>query len=242
MAVAEYVRRRRLSLAAIALAGSGVSALEAAVEAGYASQAAFSRAFAREFGLSPTGFRRRFAMRDGGVGIPPGLVAPFEPRLPFEPPQPRVRVAELPGLSLLGVGIRSGFRAYASFRELPIFWDDWMRRRRWREVPNLEPGRPVYGLCAPSIEREFEYYICVEAPEGVAGPPGWRKLPVAPGRYAISEASGPQPLAIQGATLAAYARWLPASGFGRGSGWDVEAYFPRIPGEPDKSELRLPLA
>lgn len=244
MAVGEYVRARRLSRAAAALSRSGISVLEAAVEAGYESQAAFSRAFARAFGLSPTEYRRRFALAGtdarsdplAAVHLP-GLIGPFEPRLPFEPPEPRVHVATLPALALLGVGARSRFHAYESFRDLPRIWEDWLKRRRWIEVPALEPDKPIYGLCAPSVESEFAYYICVEPPAATRPPPGWKRIDVPAGRYAISYAEGPQPRAIQGATLAAYAKWLPASGFARGPGWDVETYY----GDGTSCELRIPI-
>jgi AraC family transcriptional regulator len=246
MNVGEYLRRRRLARAAAVLVRTRRSALEVALEAGYESQAAFSRAFAREFGATPTRYRELYAAepREAGTisptaNLPPGAVPPFEPRLPFEPPEPDVRVESLPVLRLYGIGVATSMRAYRAFRDLPEAWAEWTRRRRWLEVPALAPGRPFYGLCSPAVERSFDYYICVEASPGSRPPPGWKQVDVHAGQYAISRAAGAQPRAIQGATLAMYARWLPASGLERGPGWDIEAYFP---GDLCLSELRLPLA
>src|SRR4051794_15272788 len=56
--VMSYVRARRLSEAARALAGGAGNILELALEAGYASHEAFTRAFAAEFGLAPQAVRR----------------------------------------------------------------------------------------------------------------------------------------------------------------------------------------
>ena len=55
--VAEYVRRRRLTLAAQELA-AGHSVLETALEFGYGSQSAFTRAFTRSFGVPPGAYAR----------------------------------------------------------------------------------------------------------------------------------------------------------------------------------------
>lgn len=56
--VIEFVRRRRLDAARIALEEEGVSVGEAAYRAGYSTSAAFSTAFKREFGVSPALLRR----------------------------------------------------------------------------------------------------------------------------------------------------------------------------------------
>lgn len=238
MPVAEYVRRRRLARAARTLATSRSSILEIALESGYESQAAFARAFARRFGLAPTAYRRACA---AGQAPRIRLQEPFEPRLPFEPPEPVVRLEELPALDLLGVSTMTSVHAYESFEELPRFWDDWMRRRRWRELPLAPAERPMYGLCGPSIDAEFEYAICVEAPPSITPPPGWKRFTLLAGLRAIFSAKGALPTAIQEATLAAYAKWLPGSGMERGEGWDVEAYYPGEPGRPCRSEVWIPL-
>lgn len=232
--VAEYLRGRRLSRAALGIASGKLRISDAAAEAGYESRTAFVRAFAKEFGLSPRAYGKAHA-----GGEPRGLVHPFEPRLPFEPPEPEVAIEELPALALAGIAARIRSRSYAGFREIPELWKDWSRRRRWRELPGAPPGRPCYGVCVPSDDASFEYLICVEAPRDLPLPPRWRRIEIPSGRYAVSRACGDQPRAIQGATLATYSRWLPGSGYSRGSGPDVEVY---LPGDMRLCEVRVPLA
>jgi len=53
-----YLARWRLKLAAEMLLSSDRNVGEIAVEVGYASEAAFSRVFKREFGCPPAQFRR----------------------------------------------------------------------------------------------------------------------------------------------------------------------------------------
>jgi AraC family transcriptional regulator len=53
----EYVRRLRLESAALALKSSGRSIIRVALDAGYGTHEAFSRAFRQQFGVSPSQFR-----------------------------------------------------------------------------------------------------------------------------------------------------------------------------------------
>ena len=59
-----YLIRWRLQLAARALAATSRGVAEIASDVGYESEAAFNRAFKREFGLPPARYRRR-----GGRGV-----------------------------------------------------------------------------------------------------------------------------------------------------------------------------
>src|SRR5215472_8782310 len=70
--VMHYVRVRRLSEAAKVLAGGAPDILAVALDAGYASHEAFTRAFRDNFGMTPERVRER-----GSIGGLP-LVGPLE--------------------------------------------------------------------------------------------------------------------------------------------------------------------
>ena len=63
-----YLSRRRLLMAADRLGRGLQSVAQIAHEAGYEAEAAFNRAFKREFGVPPGAFRKA----GGGSGEPPG--------------------------------------------------------------------------------------------------------------------------------------------------------------------------
>src|SRR5690349_4192439 len=81
--VMDYVRARRLGEAAQRLAAGAGAILEVALDAGYGSHEAFSRAFRARFGVTPETVRRR--------GTTEGLALPDRR---FPPPAPAPRLAE----------------------------------------------------------------------------------------------------------------------------------------------------
>jgi AraC family transcriptional regulator len=241
MPVAEYVRRRRLSRAAESLA-AGQPVVDTALDWGYGSQAAFTRAFSREFGVSPAAYARR--SRAGGA--PPGLVLPFEPRLPFAagpPPPPRTVVR--PGFRAVGLGIRAPSRRYQSFTDIPAFWDDWRGQERWRAIAGAAEGCATYGLVRVRASGEVEYLIALETTADAPVPRGYQAVRVPGGRYACFAAAGEPSRTVQALTLAVYAHWLPGAGVERRSGaWDLEVYHqdPELAPGLLRCEVWVPLA
>jgi AraC family transcriptional regulator len=62
--IMRYVRGRRLTEAARALAGGATDILAVALDAGYGSHEAFTRAFREQFRLTPEGIRRQGHLGD----------------------------------------------------------------------------------------------------------------------------------------------------------------------------------
>lgn len=245
---AEYLRRRRLSRAAEALAeGRGV--LEVALDWGYGSQATFTRAFVRAFRVTPAAHRR--AVRgQGGADAALELTPPFEPRLPWAPaPPPPPRRADRPASRWIGLGTRAPVRRFRSYLDLPAFWTDFLRNARWRPLcvalglPEAEVA--CHGLVRVHASGEVEYVIGQEVPPGTRAPRGYLAvdLPAAP--HAVFTAVGEPSRTAQELALSAYARWLPGAGVRRRpGGWDLELYFPDRTAPPGamRCELWIPLA
>ncbi len=61
----EYARRRRLDRARVLLGDAGSSVLDIALDSGYRSHEAFTRAFADEFGVTPADYRKGRPFRPG---------------------------------------------------------------------------------------------------------------------------------------------------------------------------------
>jgi AraC family transcriptional regulator len=240
LSAAEYLRRRRLSRAAEALA-AGATVLEVAIHWGYGSQAAFTRAYARAFGVTPAAYRRR--VRAGGR--PLALTHPFEPRLPWAPGRPPApRLEARPAFRAVGLSTHTPTRRFQAFSDLPAFWADWLGQARGRAVQGAVPGAGAMGLVRVHASGEVEYVIGLPVLPGAPVPRGYRAVAVPAGRYAVFARRGEPARTAQSLALDAYTGWLPGAAARRRPGaWDLEVYL-EAPGAPAPElacELWLPV-
>lgn len=81
--VMRYVRSRRLTEAARALANGAPDILSVALDAGYSSHEAFTRAFSQQFGLTPQAFREQKNLNNLNLTEP--LIMNNAPAITVEP-------------------------------------------------------------------------------------------------------------------------------------------------------------
>lgn len=162
--VMDYLRGRRLTEAARQLAAGAPNILEVALDAGYGSHEAFTRAFRDRFGLTPE------AVRDGGAVDQTLLVEPIR----MERAAQNAIVLDEPrrehtdGLTLVGLSRRYGYRDVGA---IPAQWSDFQPYEG-----TLGEHRGLwYGLCDKfnEVEGTFRYTVAVEVgdprevPEGL---------------------------------------------------------------------------
>lgn len=144
--VTAYVRGRRLTEAARVLADGAPDILAVALQAGYGSHEAFTRAFRGQFGLSPAQLRTRGDLEDIA------LVEPLreDPVVVVHLPPPRL--VSLGPLLIAGIG-----RRFASddFAGIPALWQEL--HPYLGEVPG-QKGRTAYGLVANMAARGETYF------------------------------------------------------------------------------------
>jgi AraC family transcriptional regulator len=132
--VTAYVRGRRLTEAARALADGAPDILVVALHAGYGSHEAFSRAFRDQFGVSPAALRARGDL----AGI--ALVEPLreDPAIAVRLPPPRL--VSLGPLLIAGIGRRFASDDLAG---IPALWQEL--HPHLGEIPG-QKGNIAYGL------------------------------------------------------------------------------------------------
>lgn len=198
--VMAYVRGRRLeSAAARIVADPDARLLDLAIECGFDSQAAFTRAFGRAFGVSPGRLRGRWG------DSPP----PRRRRTRARPPALDERIERIPELAL--VGLRRRFTP-ATYVEMGAMWQRLVELRGSRrdETFGVFLGRESGGA--------FEFFASTRAWPG-AGPPLGR-LTVPAGQYLVFRHhlnEGPLLPQMTAAELAVRERSSPAT-------WDFQHY------------------
>jgi AraC family transcriptional regulator len=171
MSVMSYVRARRLSRAAEALAESRADILTVALDASYGSHEAFTRAFANYFGTAPSNLRKTTA------SVSLSLMEPIEMKkdmiVPVAAPEMRDRHA----FRVVGLGIDC---ADDNIGGIPALWQQFNLRED--EVASAVSGK-AYGVCHAADEAgNFRYLAGVEASEKT---PGMEHVDLPAQRYAV---------------------------------------------------------
>ncbi len=224
--VVRYQRGRRLTEAARQLAAGAGDILSVAMAAGYASHAAFTRAFSDQFGRSPEQVREQ-----GLAGM--ALVEALKLTDTSTPCATEPRREYRGTLRVAGIGARHTSATVAS---IPSQW------QRLDEAHGL--GTEIaYGVCGNSdAEGGFDYIAGVEIRAGAPVPAGWQAISIAPREYLVAWHAG-HISAIRSTWFWLLNDYLPASGLTLADAPDLERYDARF---DDRSghggvEIWLPL-
>lgn len=210
VSLSEYIRRRRLTLAAFDLLQSEVSVLDTAVKYGYSSPDAFSRAFTALHGFTPSQSRRgRESLK-------------AYPRLTFQltvqgAEEMEYSLREKPPFRVVGLKRRVKLVYEGVNPEIAAMWHslDEPTIATLKTLSNVEPS----GLLSASTNfsegrpegGELDHYIGVATTQ--PGPDGLERLEVPAGSWAVFESVGPFPATLQSIWARIYSEWFPTSGY-----------------------------
>nr|WP_277569103.1 AraC family transcriptional regulator [Mesorhizobium ciceri] len=211
-----YVRSRRLTEAARRLAAGAPDVLSVALDAGYASHEAFTRAFRDQFGTTPgTGARARLARQSRSRGADPdGPVLPHQPRA--------AALRNQPAVSHAGLGERYSCETSAG---IPIQW-----QRFGPYIGNIpdEIGDVAYGVCVNGDDAcNFDYIAGVEVSDFSDLPREFSRVRVPAQKYAVF-AHRDHISTIRRTVNTIWNKWLPASGHEVADAPEFERYGPEF--------------
>lgn len=216
MSIMRYARRRRLSEAARKLATGHEDILSLAIENGYSSHEAFTRAFKDEFAVTPERVRTN--------GLSPNLVL-TEPLIMKSSTLPNLNP---PRIEILGpirfVGLVERYHCQAP-AGIPAQWQRFFPYLGG--IPN-QVGKDAYGVCYNFDDTGmFDYLTGVILNNQDVTPPDLIPLDLPQTRYAVF--SHPGHIAeIRSVISAIWAERLPKSGYEPIQGPMLEKYGPRF--------------
>lgn len=207
-----YVRGRRLSEAARRLAcGGEQSILDLALEAGYNSHEAFTRAFREQFNLTPEQLRASGRLEQ--IKLVEAIPMKDKPTLKLEHP----RMEDMPPRVFAGLVERHDCAAPAG---IP---GQWQRFIPWLGNIPAQAGDTAYGLNYNfDGDGKFDYMCAVEVRPQSELPQGLVRLKVPAQRYAVF-AHREHISSIRG-TFSAIWSWFPSSNLKPADGPTMEVY------------------
>ena len=209
MPLSEYIRRRRMTVAAAEVLGDR-DLLGTAVRFGYSSTEAFNRAFRAVHGVSPGEARRN--------GGPLRTQSQLRFRLTVEGNKTmETRIADQPAFRLVGHAARVPLIHHGRNPHIEAHVSSLPEAEhpRLKALSNTEPS----GLLQVSADvdpdyaegTELTYLHGVAVTEGTPVPTDLDVIEVPSGAWAVFRTSGPYPAALQSTWAATASDWFPSN-------------------------------
>ena len=134
LTVSDYIRARRMTLAAQELVRSEAKVIDVAVKYGYDSPDSFTKAFQRFHGITPSQARE--------PGAPLRSLAPLHIKVSLEGGSMMdYRIVEKAPFTV--VGVKRPFNSDTSYQEIPKFWDEWLAQGEKRSIMAPSASAPA---------------------------------------------------------------------------------------------------
>lgn len=218
--VVEYIRKRRLTLAAQELAVKKVKVIDVALKYGYETPESFTKAFKRIHGISPTAARQL------------GTSLKAFPRITFQLSLKGDRVTdykiiEREAFQVVGKTLKVSTKNGENFKRIPQFWLECDQNGACDKICNSFQAQEILGICMDiELEKEqFTYMIAVKGGETYNGKE-FTIRHISASAWAVFTSIGPIPEAIQKVWERIFQEWFPATGYEHACGPELEVYPP----------------
>ncbi len=238
MTTAEYVRKRRITLAAQELAMSEAKVLDVALKYGYDSPESFAKAFRRIHGVSPSEARG------------PGVSLRATPRISFHlslkgDKDMEYRIEDKEAFTTVGKVLATTCAEGQNLRDIPQFWQQCQQDGTEEKLVAIREGDLVYGICmgmAPGSDQ-FDYMIGVQVNDSApVAPEGLTASVIPASTWAIFTSVGPMPGAIQNVFSRIFSEWFPSTGYEHAGTPELEVYPAEDPNAEDyRCEVWIPI-
>ncbi len=190
--VGEYIRNRRLTLAAQELSGAGAKVIDTALKYGYDSPDSFSRAFARFHGMPPSAAMKK--------GVRLRAYAPLRIKIRLEGgTMLDYKIMEKAAFTVMGRQRR--FNMDTCYDEIPAFWSEHNGGAESQVVCGM------YGVCIDSSGKEFDYLIADNYLPWSEVPEGYVTRVIPAGTWAVFPWRGLLPRALQSVNSRIWSEW-----------------------------------
>lgn len=209
--LSEYIRRRRLSLAALELINSHVKIIDVAMKYGYSSPDSFTRAFQILHGITPS------EARNNGQQLKayPLMTFQLSIRGGYEM---NYRMEQKEAFNIVGIMKRVPIIFEGENPEITAMWKSLTIEKidQLKKLSNVEPKGMIQASTNFSEGRmeekgELDQYIGVATTQEC--PENFSKLEVPALTWAIFETTGPFPSTLQETWGRIYSEWFPSSNY-----------------------------
>ncbi len=226
--VGEYIRNRRLTLAAQELCSTNTKVIDVALKYGYDSPDSFARAFTNFHGINPS------AAREYGSKL--NSFAPLIIKLTLEGgTMLEYKIVEKSQFTVMGKSRK--FEIETAYNDIPKFWNEHMESNDSKVVCGM------YGICIDSDTKSFDYMIADNYIPWNEVPKGYETKVIPASTWAIFPCHGALPKALQDVNTKIWSEWMPScKAYKLAGNYNIEMYTPPCENPNDNyNEIWIPV-
>lgn len=239
MSIADYIRRRRLTLAAQELINTNSKVIDIAYKYGYDSPEAFTKAFRKQHNVTPSEVRKQ----QGPLQSYNRLI--IQVTLKGAEPM-KYNIVEKEKFQVVGVKRTYNCQTGENLQGIPQFWNELNGQGMDEQLFTLNNGqiKGVLGVCVPDENYKdnslIDYWIATnhvgEVPENMLA------MEVPASKWVVFEVRGPMPDAMQNAWKKIFSEWFPSNPYEPAGTAELEVYTDEDPtSENLYSEIWIPI-
>ena len=211
--LAEYIRRRKMSLAAVDLQGGDERIVDIAEKYGYSSPTAFNRAFRSVHGIAPS------SVKDEGISVKsfPPIVFNIAVKGAAEM---NYRIETKEAFRIIGVSAPLDKEIENNFTVVPEMWQEAAVNGTIQKLAGMmdTPLMGLLGVSACNDEEQWKYFIAVSSTKSGDE---FEEYTVPASTWAIFFGTGTN-RSIQELEQRIITEWLPTSGYEYANAPDIE--------------------
>lgn len=237
MSIGEYLRRRRLTLAAQELSSTDSKVIELAFKYGYDTPESFTRAFRKQHGITPSEARKGMGKLQSYNRL--AIQVNLKGAKPMN-----YRIVEKGAFEASGIKREFPRNEGAGIPGVPEFWTEVNGDGTAGRLLRLNNGqiKGLLGICTNSNikKNKTDYWIAAEH-EGEA-PEEFSSFHFPAAKWAVFEVRGRVPNAIISTWKQIYSEWFPSNGYEPAEIAPFEAYIDSDPFKEDSyNEIWIPI-
>lgn len=239
----EYMRNRRMYLAAVELTNSSAPVIDIALKYGYETPASFNKAFQRYHGVTPMDIRKSRGSIKSFLRLNINISVQGGDSMQF-------KVENKKGIKV--VGFQRSFDCETSYEMIPKFWDETIQKYASHLMKGLAPEGEAekyvaahhigeFGVCIDDIgnEGKFNYMIAGYFNDNDF-PDNMTVREIEAGDWAVFDCTM---ATLQDTNTAIWKEWLPGNNEYELAGkYNIEWYSPNgEPGPEQKCQIWIPV-
>lgn len=213
--LAEYIRRRRLTLAVHDIQIKREKITDVAIKYGYDSPAAFSRAFKQLHGTTPTSARNA------------GVLLKTCPRISFKfiiqgVDKMEYKIIQRDAMQVIGINRKMITKNNKHWSDISEFWEEFKQGGLQDKLNSYALDDVVFAITTYSEEGDCFWYMLAVAYNDAQNTDHYDIMTIPAGTYAVFEVPSEYEDNVGNFTMRIFNEWLPSTGYKLTGGAEIE--------------------